>query len=72
MEELEKEHIKHLKAFLYGAGLKDCNLTNEEQKALDVYTKINWEEYRIGDIFQKVDLGLKINISIKNRFIDLL
>lgn len=59
MEELEKEHIKHLKAFLYGAGLKDCNLTNEEQKALDVYTKINWEEYRIGDIFQKVDLGLK-------------
>jgi len=52
--ELEAEHLAELEAYLVATGLKDYTLTAEEQKALDEFDGMEWGEFRIGDLFEKV------------------
>lgn len=54
MSELEKERILELEASLRVMGLKDYNLTKEEQKALDDFDIIEWEEFKMGSLFKKI------------------
>jgi hypothetical protein len=51
--ELEAQRIAELEAFLLASGLKDYNLTNEEQKVLEDFEngKLNWKEFNIGSLF---------------------
>lgn len=52
--ELEAQRIAELEAYLSVTGLKDTSLTLEEERALVELTKIQWGEYKIGDLFDKV------------------
>lgn len=52
--ELEAERIAELEAYLITTGLKDYNLTTEEEKALDEYKNIEWGEFRLGVLFEKI------------------
>lgn len=52
--ELEAEHIIELKEYLKAAGLKDYSLSNEEQKALNEFDSMEWKEFRLGDLFERI------------------
>ena len=52
--ELEAERISELKAYLKATGLKDYNLTDDEQKALNEFDSVEWGEFRLGDLFERI------------------
>lgn len=54
--ELEKERISKLDVYLEASGLKDYNLTVEEQKVLDDFENINWGTHKINKLFNKLNL----------------
>ena len=53
--ELEAERITELEAYLIATGLKDCTLTAEEEKVLDKFKNIEWGEFRLGVLFEKIN-----------------
>lgn len=57
--ELEAERIAELEAYLTVTGLKDYTLTEEEKRALENIEKTTWNDYRIGEMFEKVALNIK-------------
>jgi len=53
--ELEQARIAELEAYLLATGLKDYSLTDEEQRVLNNFDKIEWgAKYKIGDLFEKI------------------
>lgn len=52
--ELESERIAQLEAYLLASGLKDYTLTTEEQKVLDDFGNIEWGEFKLGVLFEKI------------------
>jgi hypothetical protein len=52
--ELETERIAELEAYLLATGLKDYELTEDEQKAIDEYDNLEWGEFRLGVLFEKI------------------
>lgn len=57
--ELEAERIKELEAYLAVAGLKDYDLNEKEELVLDSFDKIVWNKFKIGDLLEKAELGIK-------------
>lgn len=53
ISELEKKQISKLENYLQVSNLENCNLTAEEQKALDKFNngEVEFKEFRIGDLF---------------------
>lgn len=58
--ELEAERLAELEAYLSITGLKDYELTEEEQKALEDYDKIEWTEYNLEKLFGKSTRGKRL------------
>lgn len=54
IEELEGERIAELEAYLLATGLKDYKVTKDEQKAIDEYDNLEWGEFKLGDLFEKI------------------
>jgi hypothetical protein len=54
ISELQAEHIAELENYLLAAGLKDCNLTEQEQKILYEYDKIEWGKFKLGTLFERM------------------
>ncbi|NOQ30460.1 MAG: type I restriction endonuclease subunit R [Helicobacteraceae bacterium] len=52
--ELESERIAKLEDYLKVSGLEDYTLTSEEQKALDDFVSIDWSEFRLGTLFERI------------------
>ena len=52
--ELEAQRIAELENYLLASGLKDYNLTYEEQKVLEDFENgnLNWKEFLMGDLFE--------------------
>lgn len=57
--ELEAERIVELEAYLEVTGLSDCELTDDEQKALNKIGNVEWGEFKVGDLFEKLTLRNK-------------
>ena len=53
--ELEANHIAELSNYLMENGLRDIELSEQEQKAIDSLDRVMWREYRIGDLFEKIE-----------------
>lgn len=51
--ELEAERMAELEAYLMSTGLKEYNLTEQEQQVLDDFEngKFKWGEFKIGELF---------------------
>ena len=56
IRELEEERIRELTAYLAATDLKDYSLTPEEETALKAFERAQWGEFRIGDLYGKVEL----------------
>jgi hypothetical protein len=54
--EIERERIEKLESYLLATGLKNYTLTAEEEKVLVEFENIEWSEFKIGDLFDKLDL----------------
>jgi hypothetical protein len=55
--ELEAQRIAELSAYLKVSGFDNCELSNEELKALQKFAKLgddNWGTYTVGNLFEKV------------------
>lgn len=62
VSELESERILKLQAYLSAAGLRDYQLTSEEQKALDDLEsgEFIWEEFSFQDVFDNIKQGSRL------------
>ena len=60
--ELEAQRIAELEAFLIASGLKDYNLTKEEQKVLEDFENgiISFSEFSFKNIFDKILQGRRL------------
>ena len=54
IRELEEERIRELSAYLTVSGLADATLTANERYALECFDKLEWKEFRLGDLFDRV------------------
>ncbi|MBU0279244.1 restriction endonuclease subunit S, partial [Gemella sp. zg-1178] len=61
ISELEEERISELAAYLTVSGLDNYKLSTLEREALDLVLadKLTWAEFRIGDLFEKLNLKFK-------------
>ena len=55
ISEIEVERISELQSYLNASGLKDYNLTDEEQKVLDEFDNMKWREFKLGDLFERIN-----------------
>ncbi|NJS41455.1 hypothetical protein HC766_03770 [Candidatus Gracilibacteria bacterium] len=69
--ELEAERVAELEAYLVATGLRDYNLTTEEEKVLEQFKSgdFNWGEFKIGELFniatgRDVIIGRVVNGNI--------
>lgn len=63
--ELEAERVAELEAYLAAASLKDYELTTAELSALSKFENYNWGEFRIGDLFIRLNTK-KLPYKAKN------
>ena len=54
IRELEEERIRELSAYLTVSGFADATLTANERYALECFDKLEWKEFRMGDLFDRV------------------
>jgi hypothetical protein len=58
--ELEAQRIAELEAFLLASGLKNYNLTNEEQKVLEDFENFEWKTFNLQSLFGKSTRGQRL------------
>jgi hypothetical protein len=58
--ELEALHVAELEAYLTVTGLKDYNLTKEEEEALNDFDKLNWKEFNVKKLFGSSTRGKRL------------
>ncbi|GIN62529.1 hypothetical protein J27TS8_25220 [Robertmurraya siralis] len=54
MAELEIERVNELDSYLTATDLKDCKLTEEEERAIKSFNEVEWKEYQMKDLFEKI------------------
>ncbi len=52
--ELDAQRIAELDAYLTVAGLKDYELSFDEEKVLNDLRKYDWQEFKMGDLFERI------------------
>lgn len=57
IQEMEESRIQGMEAFLKVSGFEDCELTREEQNALDSVNNIRLQGFAIGDLYDRVELS---------------
>ncbi|MFP6043383.1 restriction endonuclease subunit S [Helicobacter pylori] len=78
--ELEQCRLAELQAYLKATGLENTTLSSEEENALNVFNGNNsgggggntpcgltWQSFRLGDLFEKLDLKFKKKIFNKQK-----
>lgn len=63
ISELEEERISELSTYLKVSGLENYLLTPEEQEVIDNYSKIEFKDYKISDLFDLKSSVKKINAN---------
>lgn len=58
--ELEREQMSQLDVYLKASGLKDYDLTDEEEKVLHDFENINWGDFTFKSIFNKIAQGRRL------------
>lgn len=56
IRELEEERIRELTAYLKVSGFDNYELSKCESEALAHFKELKWKEFRIGDLYNKIEL----------------
>ncbi|GAA7492830.1 restriction endonuclease subunit S [Helicobacter pylori] len=76
LAELEQCRLAELEAYLKATGLENTTLSSEEENALNVFNNsgggntpcgLTWQSFRLGDLFEKLDLKFKKKIFNKQK-----
>ncbi len=54
IHELETERVGELESYLTAEGLKDCELTEEEERAINSFNEVEWKEYQMKFLFERI------------------
>jgi hypothetical protein len=54
IEELESNRMAVLEEYFLATGLKEYELSEDEQKAIDDYVNLEWEEFKLGNLFERI------------------
>lgn len=54
VNELEKLHLCRLETYLFSTGLNENKLTSSECQALKNFNDLQWRDFRIGDLFERI------------------
>ncbi len=57
IREMEESRIREMDAYLKVSGFENCELTEEEQNAIDSVNNIRLQGFAIGDLYDKVELS---------------
>jgi len=53
--ELEAKRLMELESYLTATGLKDCELTEEEERAIRSFNEVEWKEYQMKYLFERIN-----------------
>jgi hypothetical protein len=53
--ELETERVGKLESYLTATGLKDCELTDEEERVIRSFDEVEWKEYQMKYLFERIN-----------------
>lgn len=53
--ELETERVGELESYLTATGLKNCELTEEEERAIRSFNKVEWKKYQMKYLFERIN-----------------
>lgn len=53
--ELDSERVTELESYLIASGLKDYELTEEEEKAIKSFNEVKWKEYQMKYLFERIN-----------------
>ncbi|MFP6072449.1 restriction endonuclease subunit S [Helicobacter pylori] len=74
LAELEQCRLAELQAYLKATGLENTTLSNDEENALNLFNNsgntpcgLMWQRFRLGDLFEKLDLKFKKKIFNKQK-----
>lgn len=59
LRELERARLRELEAYLVATGLSNYQLSSADKKALSDFRNLQWKEFRIGDLYSKVEFKKK-------------
>ncbi len=74
--ELEQCRLAELQAYLKATGLENTTLSSDEENALNVFNNswggntpcgLTWQHFKLGDLFEKLDLKFKKKIFNKQK-----
>nr|WP_318025184.1 restriction endonuclease subunit S [Ureaplasma parvum] len=65
--ELEAQRAAELEAYLQASGLKNYELNNKEKASLDDFNNLEWKEFKLDDLFEKLELKFKKSIFNKDK-----
>ncbi|MFP6212094.1 restriction endonuclease subunit S [Helicobacter pylori] len=72
--ELEQCRLAELQAYLKATGLENTTLSSDEENALNVFNNsgntpcgLTWQSFKLGDLFEKLDLKFKKKIFNKQK-----
>ena len=54
VRELERARLRELEAYLVATGLNNYELTAIDHSTLDNFEHLQWKEFRIGDLFERI------------------
>lgn len=54
VRELERARLRELEAYLVATGLNNYELTAIDHSTLDNFKHLQWKEFRIGDLFERI------------------
>lgn len=54
IQEIEIERVGKVDTYLIHTGLKDCELTKEEENAIKFYEDVEWKEFKMGKLFERL------------------
>ena len=63
LQELQAERLQELQGYLQVTGLSNYTLTEEEQRAIDSFSEVDWDEFTFSSLFDSIQQGERLTKS---------
>ena len=63
LQELQAERLQELQGYLKVTGLSNYTLTDEEQRVIDSFSEVDWDEFTFSSLFDSIQQGERLTKS---------
>lgn len=63
ISELQAERLQELQGYLQVTGLSNYTLTDEEQRVIDSFSEVDWDEFTFSSLFDSIQQGERLTKS---------